>query len=343
MLVRTPVPRQLEELLDPTWLTDALADTAAGERVVAVEQADSVRTLAEKVRFTVTFERPGGERRVEPYCVKGHFDDSPNTLMPETRFYRELRPLLDVRTPRAHYTGIDEESGRSLIIMDDVVARGGRFLSAHTPYNLATCRDSLEQLARLHAATWGDDRWNVDWLRPRIASMRRMYATDRLQQLLDDGRGGPDMPADLRDAHALVAAMDKAAEAPATCVIHGDTHSGNVYLDAEGRASWLDWQVTQRGHWSTDVSYHIATVLDIEDRRAHEADLLRHYLDALRTHGVTPPPWDEAWERYTLGFVHGWFLWVITQISSRAVVLIHIPRLAAALTDHRTFRRLGVV
>jgi hypothetical protein len=34
---------------------------------------------------------------------------------------------------------------------------------------------------------------------------------------------------------------------------------------------------------------------------------------------------------------------VITRISSRAVVLIHIPRLAAALTDHDTFRRLGVI
>jgi hypothetical protein len=36
-------------------------------------------------------------------------------------------------------------------------------------------------------------------------------------------------------------------------------------------------------------------------------------------------------------------LWVITRVSSRAVVLIHIPRLAAALTDHDTFRRLGVI
>jgi hypothetical protein len=342
MDARTAVPAHLEQLLDWTWLDDALADVSVGERVVGVEQAGSTRTLAEKVRFTVTFERPDGERRTKAYCVKGHFDGGPDTLATETRFYQELRPVLDIRAPRAHYVGIDERDQRSLVIMDDVAADGGRFLSAHTPYSLATCRDSLDQLARLHAATWADARWEVDWLAPRLAAMRRMYATERLQQMLDDGRCPDGLPGELRDAATLAAAMDKAAAVPATCVVHGDPHSGNVYLDAGGRAAWLDWQVTQRGHWSTDVSYHIATVLDVEDRRAHEADLLRHYLETLRTLGVTPPPWDEAWRSYTLGFVHGWFMWVITQISSRAVVLIHIPRLAAALADHATFQRLGV-
>jgi hypothetical protein len=86
----------------------------------------------------------------------------------------------------------------------------------------------------------------------------------------------------------------------------------------------------------------LATVLDVESRRAHEADLLRHYLQQLESHGTMAPEWDEAWEQYTLSFSYGYFLWVITRISSRAVVLIHIPRLAAALTDHDTLRRLGV-
>ena len=69
---------------------------------------------------------------------------------------------------------------------------------------------------------------------------------------------------------------------------------------------------------------------------------MRHYLDELGSHGVDAPSFEEAWERYTLGFTWGYFLWVITRISSRAVVLLHIPRLGAALTDHDTFRRLGV-
>ena len=58
--------------------------------------------------------------------------------------------------------------------------------------------------------------------------------------------------------------------------------------------------------------------------------------------GVTPPSWDDAWRDYTLGFTWGYFLWVITSISSREVVLIHMPRIGAALADHDTFARLGV-
>ena len=136
--------------------------------------------------------------------------------------------------------------------------------------------------------------------------------------------------------------MEQTALLPLTCVLHGDTHSGNAYLDAEGRACWFDWQVVQRGHWSVDVAYHLGTVLTIEDRRAHEVELLEHYLAELASHGVTAPSFDEAWDAYTLGFTWGYFLWAITRISSRAVVLLHIPRLGAALTDHDTFRRLGV-
>ena len=156
--------------------------------------------------------------------------------------------------------------------MDDIEALGGRFLGAHEPYPVETCRDSLAQLAALHAATWHDPQWDVEWLAPRVESMASFFPTDTLQELLDDGRG-PELPAVLRDAAVLQAAMARTAEVPPTCVVHGDTHSGNAYVDAEGRVCWLDWQVTQRGHWSIDVSYHLGTVLDIETRRNHEADL----------------------------------------------------------------------
>ena len=337
-----PAPTELEAVLHPGWLAAALADVESGERIIDVQEVGRSHTLAHKVRVAVTLENRDGRLRTRTYCVKAHFDGaSPETLLTEARFYDELRPLIDVRAPRAYYTGINESTGRALIIMDDVLSDGGRFLSAHEPYSPATCRDALGQLARVHAATWEDDRWMVDWLAPRIAGMTELFPVDVLQRLLADGRGAEVSP-DLLDAGHLERAMSKTATLPATCVIHGDTHSGNVYLDSAGRACWLDWQVTQRGHWSIDVAYHIATALDIDDRRSHERELLRGYLDALAALGVEPPPWSEAWDRYTLGFTWGYFLWVITRISSRAVVLIHLPRIGATLADHDTFRRLGV-
>ncbi|HKY16900.1 MAG TPA: phosphotransferase [Microthrixaceae bacterium] len=334
-----PIPDDAATVLDPDWLEAALDVVGDGDRVVAVERAGSSRTIAEKVRFSVTVEGADGARRTYHLCAKGHFGDGFNSLITEAHAYRDLLPRLEVRAPRAYFCGIDDVTSRGLIVMDDVEELGGRFLGAAEPYSVATCRDSLAQLAMLHAATWDDPQWDVEWCTSRIERMASFFDDATLQELLDDGRG-PDLAPELRDATTLRAAMARTAELPPTCVLHGDTHSGNAYVDVEGRVCWLDWQVTQRGHWSIDVSYHLGTVLDVETRRNHEAELLRHYLDELGSQGVDAPSFDEAWLRYTLGFTWGYFLWVITRISSRAVVLLHIPRLGAALTDHDTFRRL---
>jgi hypothetical protein len=336
-----PLPTDRSTILDPDWLAASLDIVGDGDRVVEVEFVGSSRTIAEKVRFTVSIEQADGTRATYPLCAKGHFDDGMNSLHTEAAFYRWLRPTLDVRAPRAYYSGVDLEARRGLVVMDDILALGGTIGSAHEPYSPDTCGDSLGQLARLHASTWQDLDLDVDWLAPRIAPMADRFPTDRLQELLDDGRG-PDLPAVLRDAELLKDAMRRTAEQPPTCVIHGDTHSGNSYRDALGRSCWFDWQVTQRGCWSVDVAYHLGTVLTVEDRRRHEADLLRHYLDELEGLGVTAPGFDEAWDAYASGFAWGYFLWAITQVSSREVVLVHIPRLGAALDDHDTYRRLEV-
>jgi hypothetical protein len=337
------VPTARDVVLDPGWLTDALHAVLDGGRVVAAEEVDASQTLAQKVRFWVRVEHLDGAHETRALCVKAHLDGSSGLdLTTEAQFYDELAPGLDVRKPRAYYAAVDEPAQQAIIVMDDVVASGGRFLNAHEPYSLATTRDSLGQLARLHASTWGANGLDRDWLAPRVGAMADLFPTDVLQTLLDDGRG-PDVAPELRDAELVAEATRRTGTHPLTCLIHGDTQSGNVYLDAEGRACWLDWQLVQRGNWATDVAYHVATVLDIEDRRAHEADLLRHYLRELGASGAPAPEWDEAWDLYTRSFAYGYFLWAITRVSSRAIVLIHFPRLAAALTDHDTYRRLGVV
>jgi len=340
----TEVPRTLEQVLDPVWLSGALDDIDERDRIVAVEEVDASQTLAQKVRFRVTVEGPDGTRRTRAYCVKAHLDGSPGAdLLSEGRFYGELAPQLDVRMPRAYFTAVDDDAQQAMIIMDDVVANGGHFLNAHTPYSPDTARDTLSQLARLHAATWGcADVADLPWLSPRITGMADIFPLDALQALLDDGRG-PDVAPELRSAANVAEAMRRTGAHEITCVIHADPHSGNSYVDAEGRACWLDWQIVQRGNWATDISYHLATVLDVATRRTHEVELLRHYLRELEALGAPAPEWDDAWEQYTLSFSYGYFLWVITRISSRAVVLVHIPRLATALSDHDTFRRLGVI
>src|SRR5687767_2159491 len=131
-----PIPTDRDAILDAGWLAKSLDLVGPGDRIIAVEAVDSSRTIAEKIRFTVTIAGPDGTERTHPLCAKGHFEDGINSLHTEAAFYRHLRPTLEVRAPRAYYTGLDLEARRGLIVMDDFVALGGTIGSAHEPYSI---------------------------------------------------------------------------------------------------------------------------------------------------------------------------------------------------------------
>src|SRR5262249_3327638 len=130
--------------------------------------------------------------------------------------------------------------------------------------------------------------------------------------------------------------------ANARCLVHGDAHAGNLYLDASGAPGLIDWQVVQWGAWELDVAYHVGAVVEIADRERSERALLAHYLDAVRSFGgVTPSP-DAAWDGYRAALVYGYFMWAITQRVERPIIETFVARLGAAVEAHESFERLGV-
>jgi aminoglycoside phosphotransferase (APT) family kinase protein len=337
----TAIPATREELLDPEWLAWALDDVGPDDRIVRVERTDSTKTRAEKLRFVVTVESEAG-RRVHFYCAKAYLDGSPSGSLMEARFYAELAPRLDMRRPRIHYVAIDAAAGNAMFVMEDVVAGGGLFMNPHRPLPVGVVRGTLSQLAGLHSSTWGlTSISDLDWLPSSTDRFATSYPAPALQELLDDGRADG-LPPELRDGELLAAALEVHAQYPVTCVLHGDPHTGNVYLDAQDRGCFFDFETIQTGNWAQDVAYHLASALTIGDRRAHERELVRHYLSELAAGGAPAPDFDEGWELYRRSFTHGYLFWVITKIRGRDEVLAHMPRLAAAIEDHDTYRLLGV-
>jgi aminoglycoside phosphotransferase (APT) family kinase protein len=335
------VPANRDEILDRDWLRAVLADLREDDRIVRVEPTNTSVTRAEKLRFAVTVEGPDG-LDVRFYCAKAYLENT-GSIIAEARFYRDLAPRLSVRRPRVPYVAIDSDTSAAIIVMEDIVASGGLFMNPHRTFSVDITRETLSQLARLHGSTWGlASVSDIDWLGTHRSIVGDMYTTAELQALLDDGRAYG-FPPELRDAQNLVDALAVHARYPVTCVLHGDTHTGNVYLDHDGRPCFFDWEVVQTGNWAQDVAYHLATVLAIEDRRTYERELVRHYLTELAAQGAPSPGYEEGWELYRRSFSYGYLLWVITQIRGRDEVLAHMPRLAAALCDHDTYRLLGVI
>jgi hypothetical protein len=282
-------------------------------------------------------------------CVKGYFNDigrhAPFVGEPEASFYRDVADRIGVRTLEALYADVDPVSRHGVVVSADVTAAGGVFLDARSEFTPDQVAESLRLLARLHAASWSAPSWSAaEWLAPRLGrslrGARRADTTARIGINLC-GDNGDGMPPSQRDADRLVAGyvtlmeyIGTQQDTPGWCVIHGDTHIGNLFLTSDGHPAFMDWQLVQRGMWYLDVGYHIAAALDVEDRRSSERDLLTHYLDCLREFGASPPSWSSAWPNLGHGILHGLFLWAITTYVDPAIIAIMLHRLGTAAADH---------
>eukprot|EP01062_Namystynia_karyoxenos_P009033 TRINITY_DN13192_c0_g1_i3.p4 TRINITY_DN13192_c0_g1~~TRINITY_DN13192_c0_g1_i3.p4 ORF type:complete len:190 (+),score=66.86 TRINITY_DN13192_c0_g1_i3:847-1416(+) len=128
---------------------------------------------------------------------------------------------------------------------------------------------------------------------------------------------------------------------PPVTLCHGDTHVQNTYVLPDGAVGLLDWQLTLRASWARDVSYILATALAPAQRRAHERELLREYLDLITAKGIrSAPSLESAWELHrravAWGLVIGWLLCPPSNYGVR-ILSANLTRLVAACTDLGTF------
>ncbi len=347
-----PAPHDEETVLSPAWLTAVLGARHPGAAVTGTEVTERIETVATKVRFRVTY-AGGADGSGDPdgppgaLCAKGYFDPATRrrTSPSEADFYRLLAPRLPVCTPPCVHAAVDGETGHPLVVMEDLVEQGAVFGDPLAGYGPEQAAGTLDQLAALHAATWESAGASLESsFPPRIASLTRHMGPDQLQSQLDDGRTAG-VPAPVRRADRLTAAM-AALAAMGTghprCLVHGDLHTGNVYVTADGAPGLIDWQVVQHGVWALDVGYHLAAVLDPDERVRSERGLLDHYLDRLAAHGGTPPDREAAWWAYRAHLPYGYFLWSITRAVDRPIVERHTARLGQAVAWHDSFGLLGV-
>jgi hypothetical protein len=340
-----PAPPELADVLSPAWLSRALGSRHPGIQVTRVTPGPVVSRVSTNARFRIECEDGVPSGLSPDLCAKGYFSEvgwparQAGTF--EVAFYRDLAVPTGVRTLRSVYAAVDPETLHGVVITEDAVARGATFLDGTSDYTPELAAESLAELAKLHAATWGDPSVHAaDWLAPRLETYLGQRGVKEIRSNFESDIGAG-VPEEVRDPELLVKAYralaSQSSAASPWSVIHGDSHVGNLYLDGDGRPSFLDWQLVQRGPWYLDVGYHIASALTVEDRRRTEADLLRHYLDRLRSGGVEAPSWDDARLGVRRGIVHGFYLWGITQKVAPAVTRVLQHRLGTAAADHDAF------
>jgi hypothetical protein len=344
---RVAVPDTLEEVLTPAWLDQALGQRFPEVKVATVTPGPVVSRVSTNARFHVEYEGVMPPGLAGDLCVKGYFTDWSETAAlsrtagePEALFYRDLVHDAGVRTLRSVYADVDPRTRHGVIITEDVAAAGATFLDSLSDYSVDQAAASLEQYAILHGRSWESDALDRPWLAPRVASTLKVRGLREIRGNFE-GPIGSRVPEEVRDAERLVESIRRlGAVVPETrprCLLHGDAHVGNLYLDATAQPCLVDWQLVQGGPWYLDVGYHLACTVGVEDRRRSERELLEHYLDRLSTEGGAAPPLDEAWQSIRMGVLYGFFLWAITLKVAPPITTVMLERLGTAAADHDVY------
>jgi hypothetical protein len=288
--------------IDVAWLNDALAERHPGVRVADVEIVRVDELTNTHVRLRVSYEEPAGapERmfaKLPPLDPARRESLAASNMGPrESRFYAELAPVVTMRVP-AMYVARYDDSDRSFVqLLEDLDATGCTVPDGRHGVTPDAAARALEDLADLHLQFEDPARRTelAGWV-PETSPTSN-YGATLLQYGLDHHRDR------LSDDFAAIAELyihhDDVLQAlwregPAT-VVHGDPHLGNLF-DDDGRTGFLDWGLIKVSTPMRDVSYFLTMSMSIEDRRAHERDLLRFYLDLRKAGGGSEITFDEAW------------------------------------------------
>jgi len=289
--------------LTPSWMSEAL-----GTEVTAVEVLDHAFATNQRARIGLTYAEEGAGPptlfvKLAPLDpVHREMIGATGMGEREAQFYADVAPSVNLLVPRCYY-GASDDANAFVLLLEDLGARHCQFASnGEWGVTADAGAVALEHLAEFHARFEdpGERMRVAPWLASDRPSMSQ--ATSGLMRYVLDENAGK-----LTDDYTAIGELYVEHHAwfdhlwhtgPAT-YIHGDTHIGNVYLD-DDRVGFLDWGLSRTSTHLRDVSYFMTMSIDVEERRAHQRDLLQGYLDALRAAGGVDIAFDEAWEAHRL-------------------------------------------
>jgi hypothetical protein len=351
-----PLPRNLEDVT-PAWFSALLANAYPGVRVETMERVDLRNSHTTKLRVAVAYNEAGRAAGLPNHlCLKANWSNGFNSgdiCELEARFYHALGSAASLPTAKCYYADWDGDgSGQGVAVLEDLIDSGGVFQHSTTLLGVDGVAKALEALAGLHGAYWNDDRLTEQTWLPR--SMGTPIDTDQINFMRPyiEANFKRDvvlrlLPERIVADHALLERTYTGLKTWVTqqpgpfCLVHGDSHMGNTYVYPDGRRIWLDWQLCRVGHGYRDVTYFMTAALAVDERRASERALLKHYRDALVSTGAEGvPDLDAIFEHYRRWPIYGLQAWLQIEDWWGQDGFPAIERVSRAIEDLDTLRLL---
>lgn len=316
------VPGSPEEIT-PEWLTAALREggvlrdgrvisaTAKGIGAgtgflgqlakVAVEYEGADEGAPHSVIFKVPTLDPGGRE------VSNLF----RFYEREINFYREVGPVMTIRTPKLYYSHMDIAADEYVLIIEDL--NPARFGDEVNSCTVEDAERAITELARYQALWWEHPKLDsMEWMpyvnAPVHQSAEGSYnqAWEPFCQMFGEQVPAAVMPLCEEMRTHVIDLLNIFQPGPRT-IIHGDYRLDNLFFDHPDGSpvAALDWQISSRGRGIFDVAYFISSSLDPEPRRANEERLVRLWYDIVTDGpGRKAYTWDEAWLNYRQGVLY---------------------------------------
>lgn len=320
------LPRHLHEVT-PAWLTGMLQHRYPGVVVNAFETIELQSTHTTKLRLRLDLNDAGVAAGIpENVCLKSNWSDGIKTgdiCEREARFYHLMGGSAGAPIPRTVFADWDGDGGgRGVVIMEDLAIAGGRFGNSADQLGVDGVAAALESMARLHASLWGNAVVDAQsWLQRSMTTPIDTEQVIRIYNYMALNLEDPayqavlpswayETPSQLNHLLDELSAYELEQSGP-LCLVHGDAHQGNSYVRADGQRLWVDFQLVRKGTPWRDVNYFMVGALSVEDRRANDRDLLRHYREALLRAGAADvPSQDDAWEHFRRWSAYGMQCWL---------------------------------
>lgn len=232
----------------------------------------------------------------------------------EGRFYDQLADKVPMRTAQCYWNHVDPTTGTFGMLLEDLGDR--TMISQIAGVSGPRAAEALRALARLHGTWWDAPLLaDLDWM-PRLDDPINLAAGQQYRdawplfvERVGDGVSSEAIALGGRTQLVFEELLRLGMQQAPTTVCHGDFRADNLMFDdhATGadEVAVLDWQISYRGPAVTDVAYFLCQSLTVEDRRAHEAVLVRGWYDelagtVLEHHGRTLEdyPFELAWWQY---------------------------------------------